>query len=165
MPDQKSDLGVHLIQGQLWNAFTYTSFSFKLNVTNFAPSFIDRLKQKIVVGLNTNQSFVLPHAIDREHQPITYAIKELNKNYLPAFVKFNETIRALIIQPTSADVVNVYNLQIDLLDSFGAVSTYYLNLGLYDSEQFQRKKVPLKTEEDSFFSLSSDSTSNHSSFN
>jgi hypothetical protein len=88
------------------------------------------------MGLNTNQSFVLPHAIDREHQPITYAIKELNKNYLPAFVKFIETNRTLIIQPTSADFVNLYKLQIDLLDSFGAVSTHYLNLELYDVEKF-----------------------------
>jgi hypothetical protein len=45
-------------------------------VTNEAPLFYGRLKKKIVVALDTNQSYVLPHAVDREHQEINYVVKE-----------------------------------------------------------------------------------------
>lgn len=34
------DLGIFTIKGQLWNNYTYTSFQFKLNVTNLAPYFV-----------------------------------------------------------------------------------------------------------------------------
>ncbi len=37
LPNLKSDLGVYTIKGQLWNAYAYISFQFRLNVTNEAP--------------------------------------------------------------------------------------------------------------------------------
>jgi len=41
MPKRLSDLGVYLIKGQLWNAYTYIGFQFRLNVTNKAPYILD----------------------------------------------------------------------------------------------------------------------------
>ena len=70
-------------------------------MTNEAPKFYGRLRKKLFVALNTNQSYVLPHAVDREHQQISYVVKESKRKYLPAFIKFNETTRTLIFQPSS----------------------------------------------------------------
>jgi hypothetical protein len=39
-PMRKTDLGIFNIKGQLWNKYTYTSFQFRLNVTNTAPYFV-----------------------------------------------------------------------------------------------------------------------------
>ncbi len=39
LPDRKSDLGVYIIEGNLWNAHAYVSFQFKVKVTNEAPQF------------------------------------------------------------------------------------------------------------------------------
>jgi hypothetical protein len=37
LPNRISDLGLYIIKGKLWNQYTYTSFTFKINVTNEAP--------------------------------------------------------------------------------------------------------------------------------
>jgi hypothetical protein len=78
--------------------------------------------------LNTNQKYLLPHAIDREHQPINIVVKESRMEYLPVFVKFNETIRTLIFEPSSLQALKIYTLKIDLVDIFDAKTTYYLNI-------------------------------------
>jgi hypothetical protein len=97
-------------------------------VTNEAPQFYGRLKQKIVVALNTNQSYVLPHAVDREHQQISFVFKESKMKILPAFAKLNETTRTLVFEPSSLQELKIYTLKIDLVDTFDAKTTYYLNI-------------------------------------
>jgi hypothetical protein len=37
LPNRVSDLGLYIIKGKLWNQYTFTSFTFKINVTNEAP--------------------------------------------------------------------------------------------------------------------------------
>jgi hypothetical protein len=91
---------------------------------------------KIDVALNTNQSYKLPHAVDREHQDISYVVKEINKKSLPGFIKFNESIRTLTFEPNSKDIPNKYALQIDLVDSFGVESSYFINILLHGFDLF-----------------------------
>jgi hypothetical protein len=47
---------------------------------------------------------------------------------LPAFAKFDETTRTLIFEPSSLQELKIYTLKIDLVDTFDAKTTYYLNI-------------------------------------
>ncbi len=46
LPNQKSDLGLYTIKGQLWNSYTHISFQFRINVTNQAPYLMGALSSE-----------------------------------------------------------------------------------------------------------------------
>jgi hypothetical protein len=115
LPDRKSDLGVHTIKGKLWNAHTFLDFQFRLNVSNEAPQFTGgKLKEEIVVALDTVELYVLPTAKDREGQTVTYSTFESKKSTLPAFVTFNSTSLVYTIAPTYQDIAGKYMIQVEV---------------------------------------------------
>ena len=68
-PNRLSDLGIYTIKGKLWNKFTYTNFTFKINVTNEPPYLSGgQIKDEVVVSLNTIETFNIPSGVDREGQ-------------------------------------------------------------------------------------------------
>jgi hypothetical protein len=137
MPNRLSDLGVYVIKGQLWNAYTYVGFQFRLNVTNEAPYIVDdQIPDQIVVPLNTIEHYTLPLALDREGQPLTYLAYQTKKISLPAFVKFNTSSREFTISPNSLDLVQKYPITIEVTDELNAMSSYSFVISLYDTLSF-----------------------------
>jgi hypothetical protein len=137
MPKRLSDLGVYVIKGQLWNAYTYLGFQFRLNVTNEAPYIVDdQIPDQIVVALNTIEHYTFPSALDREGQPLTYLAYQTKKSNLPAFVKFNTSSREFTISPNSLDLVQKYPITIEITDELNAMSSYSFVISLYDTLSF-----------------------------
>jgi hypothetical protein len=56
----------------------------------------------------------------------------VKKERLPSFVKFNETDRAFIISPRQIEELNLYPIQVDLVDPFNSSSTYFFTIELYN---------------------------------
>ena len=68
-PNRLSDLGIYTVKGRLWNKYTYTNFTFKINVTNEPPYLSEgQLMDEVVVGLNTIETITIPSGVDREGQ-------------------------------------------------------------------------------------------------
>ena len=61
------DLGISVIEGQLWNPFTFRNFKIKLNVTNHPPYLpAGSIADQILIYKDNKYNFSLPDGIDRE---------------------------------------------------------------------------------------------------
>ena len=131
LPNYQSDLGVFTIQGQLWNAYTCTSFQFRINVTNQAPIFVGGLStEPLIVPINSIKTYQLPSAFDREGQAVKYQTYEVNKNSLPAFVLFNSSSLMFTILPLLKDLIGTYEIKVVLIDTLTAQSSYQFSISL-----------------------------------
>jgi hypothetical protein len=67
LPVSLLDLGISVIEGQLWNPFTVTNFKIKLNVTNHPPYIpAGFIADQILINIDSIYNFLLPDGIDRE---------------------------------------------------------------------------------------------------
>ncbi len=98
------------------------------------------MPDQIVVALNTIELFLLPTALDREGQSLTYLTYESKKSSLPEFVKFNSTSLEYTIAPTSLDIVDKYKIHLDIFDTMSAMSSYSFVISLYDPSVFLPSK-------------------------
>jgi len=106
-------------------------------VTNEAPYIVgDQIPDQIVVALNTIEYYLLPSALDREGQPLTYLTYQTKKSALPAFVTFNTSSKEFTIAPNSLDIVDRYPITIDIIDTMNAMSSYSFVISLYDTSGF-----------------------------
>jgi hypothetical protein len=54
LPFSLLDLGISVVEGQLWNPFSVINFKIKLNVTNDAPFFhAGSIPDRIVINIDT----------------------------------------------------------------------------------------------------------------
>jgi hypothetical protein len=67
LPVSLLDLGISVIECQLWNPFTVTNFKIKLNATNHPPYLpAGSIADQILIYIDTKYNFLLPDGIDRE---------------------------------------------------------------------------------------------------
>jgi predicted nucleic acid-binding Zn-ribbon protein len=76
---QPSHIGVFTIKGDLYNEYTSTPFSFKVNVTNQPPYLIERQIADVKVPIKGEYTFNISEGVDREKQIIKYETKERYK--------------------------------------------------------------------------------------
>jgi hypothetical protein len=56
------------------NEFGFFPFSFKVSVTNEAPTFSDSSLKNKIVPLGSEEKYSLPNVIDREKQQVKYIV-------------------------------------------------------------------------------------------
>ena len=84
------------------------------------------------MAINTKLSYFTPEVFDREGQTIRFAPHEVGQPSLPFFVKFLPPTREFQFSPTSIDQLKAYQIQLDIIDSFGATSSAAFAVTLYD---------------------------------
>jgi hypothetical protein len=77
-PKEPSDIGIFTINGELWNDYTKTPFSFKVNVTNQAPYLLEGKISDLKVPIISDFTFNFSKGFDREGQKIKF---EANERY------------------------------------------------------------------------------------
>jgi hypothetical protein len=82
--------------------------------------------------------YQLPDAFDREGQNIKIFTKEANKQDLPSFVKFDRLTKQFLFNPSKKDFLTQekYLIEVSLVDSFGASTSYVYTLRLYTLSDF-----------------------------
>jgi hypothetical protein len=65
-PEKLSDIGIFTINGELCNDYLKLDFSFKVNVTNKAPYFLEKKLIDLKVPIKTLFTFNFSEGIDRE---------------------------------------------------------------------------------------------------
>jgi hypothetical protein len=78
-PVRPNHIGVFTIKGELYNDYTSTPFSFKVNVTNQAPYLLERQIADVKVPIKGEYTFNISEGVDREKQTIKYEAKERYK--------------------------------------------------------------------------------------
>jgi hypothetical protein len=63
---------------------------------------------------------------------------------LPSFIKFNPVTRQFIIQPTKLDALKDYQIELSLIDNFGARTMYPFVVTIYDPLNIATKKQLIK---------------------
>lgn len=115
-----------MISGTLWNSMkTYTSFKFKVRVTNTPPRFTTQLQSRVQLFIEDSKIISLPYVMDAENNSWRMRIFEQNKRYLPSFIELQ--VGYLVIKPKKNDV-GKYPLQLEVIDEFDASSTYLISL-------------------------------------
>ena len=104
-PKTKNELGIFIIQGQLFSTEKIISFQIKVNVTNTAPFLTNGkiLDMFIKVDSPTYQVYQLSDTTDREEQEVQISVKEAKMKTLPKFVKFDRTNKQLAFSPSKQD--------------------------------------------------------------
>ena len=82
--------------------------------------------------LNTIEVIKIPNFEDREGQQITLAAYEKTKYELPNFITIDMKQIELVINPTSQDSLGKYVIQLDLIDTFKAKTSYFVTISLQD---------------------------------
>jgi hypothetical protein len=139
-PLSQSDLGIWTIKGKLWNQYTSVNFTFKLNVTNEAPYFSVDPPRMFIIATNTEQTLSLPKVIDRENQELSIRTHETKHSELPLFINFNETSLVYNIHPLMKDQPGNYSIDVKLVDSMGASSSYSFIVQVFDPYSFLATK-------------------------
>ena len=85
------------------------------------------------MAINTKLSYFTPEVFDREGQLIRFTPHEVGQPILPFFVKFLPPTREFQFSPTQIDEQKAYQIQLDVIDSFGATSSATFTVTLYDA--------------------------------
>ena len=142
-PDQAKHVGITLIKGELRNKYSSISFQFKVNVTNSAPFFAEKIPEQFFVPIYTTQTYQLPEVFDREGQEIIISAREEKKQKLPGFVKLNTITKEFTFSPFSLDTKEEYSIQLDVQDTFGTMNSYKFSVKLKSSNSKKENLVQI----------------------
>ena len=118
-PKSKIHIGDFLVQGIIFNKYTFRTFKFRIRVINNPPRFVSQLQTKIDINNIDKKIIYLPEVIDDESNPWTINAHETGKRSLPSFIKFHNN--SLLISPTISSV-GIYFIRVDITDAFDASS-------------------------------------------
>jgi hypothetical protein len=76
---------------------------------------------------------LVPIAVDRERQTVTFSANEAGKSSLPSFIKFKTETNEFIFSPTKLDIEKAYSIQLNLTDSFDMSSSLTFKVTIHDS--------------------------------
>jgi hypothetical protein len=84
-------------------------------VTNSPPFFFGgKIPEYFIVPISTSQTYQLPPAVDREGQEIIILAREVKKNNLPGFVRFNSLTNEFRFSPSFLETKDKYQIELQI---------------------------------------------------